>query len=153
MSLYNISFFKTKLGYFTLETYDQNIVVFYPSKNRKIKVNSKSDIHKNFYINLNNYFSKKVISFKYQVKQEGTDFQKLVWKEIAKIKYGQTTTYNKIAKNINTSPRAVGNACSKNKCLFIVPCHRVICSDGNIGGYVLGEKIKKHLISMEKNGQ
>ena len=152
MSIYNISFFKTKLGYFTLETNGKAIIFLYPSKNRKIKNKKISDIHKNFYININDYFSKRAISFKYKIKQEGTDFQKLVWKEITKIKYGQTTTYNKIAKNINTSPRAVGNACSKNQCLFIVPCHRVICSDGNIGGYVLGEKIKKYLINMEKNG-
>ena len=151
MSLYNISFFKTKLGYFTFETYNQNIISLYPSKNKKIKIKNKSDIHKNFYINLNKYFSKKVISFKYKVKQEGTLFQRLVWKEIAKIKYGQTATYNTIAKKINTSPRAVGNACSKNKCLFVVPCHRIICSSGNIGGYVLGERIKKDLINMEKN--
>ena len=152
MSLYSISFFKTKLGYFTLETYDQDIISLYPSKNKKIKVKNKSDIHKNFYINLNNYFCKKVINFKYNVKQKGTFLQQLVWKEIAKIKYGQTTTYNMIAKNINTSPRAVGNVCSKNKCLFIIPCHRVICSNGDIGGYVLGKKIKKYLINMEKNG-
>ena len=152
MSLYNISFFKTKLGYFTLETYDQDIISLYPSKNKKIKIENKSDIHENFYIILNKYFSKKAISFKYKVKQEGTLFQKLVWKEIAKIKYGQTTTYNKIAKNINSAPRAIGNACSKNKCLFIVPCHRVICSNGNIGNYVLGNKIKKYLLDMEKNG-
>ena len=152
MSLYNISFFKTKLGYFTLETYDQYIISLYPSKNKKIKIENKSDIHENFYINLNKYFSKKVISFKYKVKQEGTLFQKLVWKEIAKIQYGQTSTYNKIAKNINSAPRAIGNACSKNKCLFIVPCHRVICSNGNIGDYVLGNKIKKYLLDMEKNG-
>ena len=152
MSIYNISFFKTKLGYFTLETYDHTIIRLYPSKDRKIKIENKSDIHKNFYIHLNKYFSKKVISFKYKVKQEGTFFQKLVWKEIAKIKYGQTTTYDRIAKSINTSPRAVGNACSNNKCLFIVPCHRVICSNGNIGGDILGDKIKKYLLNMEKNG-
>ena len=152
MSLYNISFFKTKLGYFTLETYDQYIISLYPSKNKKIKIENKSDIHENFYINLNEYFSKKVISFKYKVKQEGTLFQKLVWKEIAKIQYGKTTTYNKIAKNINSAPRAIGKACTKNKCLFIVPCHRVICSNGNIGDYILGNKIKKYLLDMEKNG-
>ena len=149
---YNISYFKTKLGYFTLKTYDQDIAILYPSKNRKIKIENRSNIHEKFYIDLNKYLSKKVISFKYKVRQEGTFFQKLVWKEITKIKYGQTTTYNKIAKNINTSPRAIGNACSKNKCLFIIPCHRVICSNGNIGGYVLGKKIKKYLINMEKDG-
>ena len=151
MSLYNISFFKTKLGYFTLETYDQSIIGLYPSKNKK-KIGNKNVMHENVFINLNKYFSKKVISFKYKVNQEGTFFQRLVWKEITKIKYGQTTTYYKIAKNINSTPRAIGNACSKNKCLFVVPCHRVICSNGSLGGYVLGDKIKKYLLEMEKNG-
>ena len=153
MSLYNISFFKTTLGYFALKTYDQDIVSLYPSKNRKTEIENKNDIHENLYVSLNKYFSNQIINFKYNLKLEGTFFQKIVWKEIAKIKYGQTTTYNKIAKNINTSPRAVGNACSKNKCLFIIPCHRVICSNNNIGGFVLGEKIKKRLLNMEKNGK
>ncbi len=152
MSLYNISYFKTELGYFTLESYDQDIISFYPSKKRIIKIEKKSNFHINFYTNLHKYFSKKVTILKYKVRQEGTFFQKLIWKEITKIKYGQTVTYNEIAKKINTSPRAVGTACSKNKCLLIVPCHRVICSNGNIGGYALGKEVKNFLLKLEKNG-
>ena len=60
MSLYNISCFKTTLGYFTLKTYEQDIVNLYPSKNRKIKIENKNDIHENLYINLNKYFSKQI---------------------------------------------------------------------------------------------
>ena len=56
-----------------------------------------------------------------------------------------------IANKINSSPRAVGKACSNNKYLFIIPCHRVINSNGNIGGYVMGKNIKNYLLKMEKN--
>ena len=76
-----------------------------------------------------------------------------VWNEISKIKYGQTITYNDIAKKLSSSPRAIGNACSKNKCLFLIPCHRIICANGSTGGYVLGENIKEYLIKLEKNAK
>lgn len=67
----------------------------------------------------------------------GTDFQIKVWKEIKKIPKGSTLTYKELAKKINKpkSYRAVANACGKNPYPIIIPCHRVIGSNGNIGGY------------------
>ena len=66
-----------------------------------------------------------------------TDFQKRVWKEIDKIPYGKTVTYKEIAEKIGkpNASRAVANACGKNPNPIIRPCHRVICSNGMIGGY------------------
>ena len=66
-----------------------------------------------------------------------TDFQKRVWKEIDKIPYGKTVTYKEIAEKIGkpNASRAVANACGRNPSPLIRPCHRVICSDGNTGGY------------------
>ena len=66
-----------------------------------------------------------------------SNFQKLVWKEIEKIPYGETRSYKDIAIQIGKprSFRAVANACGKNPLPIIRPCHRVICSDGKIGGY------------------
>ena len=66
-----------------------------------------------------------------------TDFQKLVWAEIDKIPYGSTITYKEIAKKIGkpNAARAVANACGQNPEPIIRPCHRVICSNGDIGGY------------------
>ena len=68
---------------------------------------------------------------------EGTPFQVLVWKEIAKIPYGKTKTYKDLAIAIGKpkSARAVANACGKNPYAPTIPCHRVIRSDGKLGGY------------------
>ena len=67
----------------------------------------------------------------------GTSFQIKVWKEIIKIPKGKTKTYKQIAINIGqpTSARAVANACGKNPSPRLIPCHRVVRSDGKIGGY------------------
>ena len=71
------------------------------------------------------------------MKLKGTDFQTKVWEEIRKIPKGSIKTYKEIAINIGKpkSSRAVANACGKNPYIPIVPCHRVIRSDGKLGGY------------------
>ncbi len=68
---------------------------------------------------------------------EGTTFQKKVWSEIDKIPRGNVITYGQIAKNIGRpkAARAVANACGANPNPIKTPCHRVICSNGDIGGY------------------
>ena len=84
---------------------------------------------------------------------KGTEFQILVWKEIAKIPYGQTRSYKELAIAIGkpNSSRAVANACGKNPHAPEIPCHRVIRSDGLIGGYsgLGGVKRKKELLEKE----
>lgn len=84
---------------------------------------------------------------------KGTDFQVLVWKEILKIPYGETRTYKEIAQAIGkpNSSRAVANACGKNPYAPDIPCHRVIRSDGKLGGYsgVGGLKMKEKLLKIE----
>ena len=71
------------------------------------------------------------------MKLNGTEFQNLVWKEISRIPYGQTMSYKEIATRIGhpNSSRAVANACGKNPYPIIIPCHRVISSNGKLGGY------------------
>ena len=80
-------------------------------------------------------------------------FQQLVWKEIEKIPYGKTMTYKEIAIKIGRpkSSRAVANACGKNPLPIIRPCHRVICSNGELGGYSGsgGTRLKKILLKIE----
>ena len=80
----------------------------------------------------------------------GTSFQISVWEEIKKIPLGETRTYKDIAKALNkpSSSRAVANACGKNPFLIEIPCHRVIRSDGMIGGYSGkgGSKKKRQLL-------
>ncbi|MFL2715354.1 MAG: methylated-DNA--[protein]-cysteine S-methyltransferase [Gammaproteobacteria bacterium] len=84
---------------------------------------------------------------------KSSHFQKLVWKEIEKIPYGKTKSYKDIAIEIGNpkSFRAVANACGKNPLPIIRPCHRVICSNGEIGGYSAngGVKLKKALLKIE----
>ena len=87
------------------------------------------------------------------MKLEGTKFQIKVWKAISKIPKGRTQTYKEIAKLIGKpkAPRAVANACGQNPYLIKIPCHRVIRSDGNIGGYSGkgGMREKKRLLKNE----
>ena len=84
-----------------------------------------------------------------------TDFQRLVWTEIEKIPYGETRSYQDIAIRIGMpkSYRAVANACGKNPLPIIRPCHRVICSNGEIGGHSIngGAALKKALLKCESS--
>ena len=86
-------------------------------------------------------------------KLKGTNFQIKVWKEIAKIPKGKTKSYKEIAIAIGrpNSSRAVANACGKNPYPIEIPCHRVIKSNGEIGGYSGkgGVEVKKILLSKE----
>jgi len=81
----------------------------------------------------------------------GTKFQRTVWKEIAKIPFGQVATYKEIAARIGNpkGSRAVGVACGANPVPIVVPCHRVVASNG-IGGFSGGISIKNRLLSAEK---
>ena len=89
------------------------------------------------------------------IKLEGTDFQIAVWKELLKIPAGQTKTYKAIAVAIGkpNSSRAVANACAQNPYAPEVPCHRVIRSDGSLGGYSAdgGIKRKQKLLDIESS--
>lgn len=84
----------------------------------------------------------------------GTEFQIKVWEEIKKIPKGETRSYKEIAIAIGSpkASRAVANACGKNPYPILIPCHRVIRSDGSLGGYsgLGGSGKKKHLIEKEK---
>lgn len=81
----------------------------------------------------------------------GTPFEQLVWRALQQIPYGQTISYATLASNIGkpTAFRAVANANGKNPISIIIPCHRVIASDGRLGGYTGGVDIKKQLLNLE----
>jgi len=84
--------------------------------------------------------------------QRGTNFQKKVWQNLRKIPYGQTISYAELARQIQSpqAVRAVGSANGKNPFLVIVPCHRVIASSGELGGFSAGLALKKKLLDHEK---
>ncbi len=85
---------------------------------------------------------------------QATAFQWKVWQELCKIPYGATRTYSEIAKAIDkpTAARAVGHACATNPVAIVVPCHRVVREDGQLGGYRWGLERKKELIRQEGIG-
>ncbi|PRR77921.1 Methylated-DNA--protein-cysteine methyltransferase [Clostridium liquoris] len=101
---------------------------------------------------LDEYFKGKRRSFSLNLLLNGTDFQKKVWNALINIPYGKTVSYKDIAKAIGNekSARAVGNANNKNKIAIIVPCHRVIGSNGLLTGYAGGIWRKEWLINHEK---
>ncbi|HNW96824.1 MAG TPA: methylated-DNA--[protein]-cysteine S-methyltransferase [Bacteroidales bacterium] len=104
---------------------------------------------------IDEYFNKKRKIFDLKFDLQGTDFQKRVWTELLKIPYGKTCSYLDIAKAIGNklSIRAVGNANGKNPVSIIIPCHRVIGSDGNLVGYGGGLWRKKWLLDFENKSQ
>ena len=91
------------------------------------------------------------------MKLEGTEFQIRVWNELKKIPKGETRTYKEIAELIGkpTAARAVANACGKNPHPITIPCHRVIRSDGGLGGYSGegGIEKKRLLLKKEENNK
>ncbi|NIQ02738.1 MAG: methylated-DNA--[protein]-cysteine S-methyltransferase [Nitrospinaceae bacterium] len=84
----------------------------------------------------------------------GTDFQKRVWKKLQSIPYGETRSYAWLARAVKhpQAARAVGNANGKNPIPIVVPCHRIIQSNGDLGGYTSGPHIKQYLLELEENG-
>ena len=112
----------------------------------------KSLILKRLKKTIDKYFSKKITSFNFPLEIKGSMLQKKIWKELKKIPYGKTKSYGEIAKLVNTSPRYVGNVCGQNKHVLVVPCHRVIKTDGGLGGFsgTGGIALKKKLIKLER---
>lgn len=104
---------------------------------------------------LEEYFQGKRKVFDLPIKQKGTEFMQIVWKELTKIPYGKTVTYKEIAENIGNpkASRAVGMANNKNNIPIIVPCHRVIGSNRKTCGLCLRVKCKKIFIKFRRKGK
>ena len=100
---------------------------------------------------LEQYFAGKRTSFDVALDLVGTEFQVQAWRALRRIPFGKTISYGQQASNIKKPKafRAVGSANGKNPIPIIVPCHRVVASDGSLGGYSLGLKMKKQLLALE----
>ena len=140
---------KTELGW--ISAFENNGKIF-KIKFGKIKKQSQSQVLKKFKKNLIKFFKKRALNIKAPYAIQGSQIQKKVWSELRKIKLGQTKTYGEIAKKYKLSPRHVGKICGQNKLLLSIPCHRVIRSDGNLGGFtsIGGVKLKKKILEFEK---
>lgn len=106
-------------------------------------------------LQLTEYFEGTRTEFDLPLASEGSEFQKKVWAELQRIPYGETATYGAIAQRLGYEPvisRAVGVANASNPLPIVVPCHRVIGSDGKLTGYAGGIERKQALLELEQPG-
>ncbi|MDU3176418.1 methylated-DNA--[protein]-cysteine S-methyltransferase [Anaerococcus sp.] len=145
------AYYKTKIGIIKL-TYQEKIYKIELVEEVN-SINEKTSQTDKVIKEINQYLSKyrKEFSIYNLVRLEGTRFQKEVWHELQNIPYGETKSYKEIAKNIGNenAVRAVASAIGKNPLMIIIPCHRVIGSDGKMHGYAYGINLKKYLLDLE----
>ena len=95
------------------------------------------------------YFAGSRREFDLPLAPSGTTFQHSVWRALTDIPFGETRSYGHLAKQLGTSARAMGGANGSNRICLIVPCHRVIGSDGSLTGFAYGTEIKRQLLDHE----
>lgn len=144
------AYYKSPLGLLSIAANDTAITSLTFVKNKKGKENI-NEVVNDCLNQLSEYFKRERYDFNILTEQEGTDFQQKVWTEIQKIPYGITMSYLSMAKRLKnyTLSRAVGNACGKNKIPIIIPCHRLVGSNGDLIGYIGGLDRKKWLLEFE----
>ena len=140
---------KTKVGW--ISVFEDKGKIF-QIKFGKTKSQLKSKLLTDFKKKLNKFLNQKASAIKAPHIMYGNKKQIKIWNELKKIKVGKTKSYGNIAKKFNFSPRYVGRVCGQNKLLLLVPCHRVIKSNGSIGGFSSsgGINLKKKLLYLEK---
>ena len=141
---------ETEFGW--LSAYESGAKIF-KIKFGKEKKQYQSKTLKNFKKNLLKFFAQNVQNIKSPYKIEGNKVQKKIWNELKRIKVGKTKSYGEIAKKYKLSPRHIGKICAQNKLLLVIPCHRVIKTDGTLGGFssVGGLKLKRKLLEFERS--
>jgi O-6-methylguanine DNA methyltransferase len=148
MSTFQLSF-KTKLGFISVienEGYITDItfrkITTQRSTTQLLKVKNQIKL----------FLNKKIKKLTFKTKTFGSKTQLKVWNEIKKIRYAKTVSYNSISKKTKIHPRYVGRICSQNRLLLFIPCHRVIRSDGLLGGFSAkhGVKLKSKILKIEE---
>lgn len=145
--------YNTKIGNITIIEKDGYIANLYINYNNIKTIQKETKLISQTANEIKEYLDGNKKSFSIPIKIKGTEFQNKVWKELLKIPYGETRSYKDIAININNSKacRAVGTAIKNNPIPIIIPCHRVIKSNKDIGNYAYGIDIKKELLNLETN--
>ncbi|HEY3841851.1 MAG TPA: methylated-DNA--[protein]-cysteine S-methyltransferase [Acidimicrobiales bacterium] len=143
----------TPVGRLVLESDgDVLIGVWLPTESRgpRSKGQDAPPVLKDTAIQLEEYFAGERTEFDLPLELDGTAFQRDVWNELSRIPYGVTISYGELARRVGRpkGPRAVGQANGKNPIPIIVPCHRVLASNG-IGGYGGGLTMKRALLAVE----
>lgn len=149
----NIAYYKSPIGLIELTEDDGFIVrLAFIDKQPDSKEEKPTQVLKDAIKQLGEYFSGKRFVFDLPLKQRGTLFQQKAWGYLSTIPYGKTVSYKTEAEHIGSpkAVRAVGSANGCNNIAVIVPCHRVVNSNGKLGGYAYGLTIKEKLLRLEK---
>tara|TARA_Y100000816_G_scaffold138569_1_gene98116 strand:- start:184 stop:615 length:432 start_codon:yes stop_codon:yes gene_type:complete len=135
-----------------IEVVSSNERIISIHRSRKKPTKTKDRLLLRAALQINQYLARRRRSLSFPTKQMGTKFQNRVWNYLRRVPYGRTTSYGQIAKNLKTSPRAVGGALGRNNLMMSVPCHRVVSKDGKLTGFtsVGGIKTKKRLLNVEQ---
>ena len=151
----SVSFLETQFGKIRVECTDTILISLrfttQDMGTSDFEKTMKKGIRKKTMEQLASYFSGELKRFDIKVAFQGTEFQKSVWLALRRIPYGQTRSYSDVAQSIGKpeAVRAVASAVAKNPIAIIVPCHRVIRSNGEIGEYAWGSSLKKKLLDLE----
>ena len=148
MSTFQLSF-KTKLGFISVienEGYITDITF------RKITTQKSSTQLLEVKNQIKLFLNKKIKKLTFKTKTVGSKTQLKVWNQIKKVRYAKTVSYNFISKKTKIHPRHVGRICGQNRLLLFIPCHRVIRSDGLLGGFSAkhGVKLKSKILKIEE---
>ncbi|KHD35208.1 cysteine methyltransferase [Clostridium acetobutylicum] len=145
------AYYKSPIGNLEIKALDEKVseINFVEAMGEE---NFQSDVLKAALLQIDEYFRGKRKQFHLRLFIDGTEFQKKVWNELTRISYGEVVSYGEVAKAIGNknASRAVGGANNKNKIPIIIPCHRVIGSDGRLIGYDGGIWRKKWLLEHER---
>ena len=149
-----ISYVESPIGTIEIKADEQSILSVQFKDTNKVETSfSENEISKNGKQQLSEYFASERKEFELPLKLSGTDFQNKVWTELQVIPYGKTISYLQLAKNLGDPKciRAAGTANGKNPFAIVVPCHRVIGSNGDLIGYAGGLWRKQWLLEHEGN--
>lgn len=148
---------KCALGYWEIQEQDENIIALNfvgegIPETAEENINNNNQVMIDAKKQLGEYFRGERKEFSLPIFYEGTAFQKKVWQALQKIPYGETKSYQEIAKALGNknSVRAVGGANHNNPISIIVPCHRVIGKNGSLVGYGGGLDVKEYLLDLEE---
>ena len=153
--MHEVSFIRTPIGILEINTTIDSIVkIKFVSNFSKSSMNSLeefSDVTQQACSQINEYFKGHRKVFTIPIKLSLTPFYKKVLKEVSKVEYGSKASYGEIARILGSAKavRAVGTANSKNPLPIIIPCHRIISSNGGLGGYSGGLDKKSYLLGLE----
>lgn len=145
--------YESPVGALTILAGENGIQAIKFGEDEKVKSTGKaSEMTGRAVKELEEYFQGKRKEFTVPCVPEGTDFQKRVWEALIQIPYGETRTYKEIAAAAGNSKasRAVGMANNRNPIPIIIPCHRVIGTNGSLTGYAGGLKAKEYLLKLER---